>query len=253
MLIIITGSVDQINSEGVNRTTKSTLLPGNTCFRLVDINNTWFWLVEIILSLQGYHDVAITFLLVVGEHVGYKIMERLSVTHLKQFMTSNMEKTMSLLQVNIDQWEHSIAVYISVSADVSHHQKVQLRSSQTSPRSGSWNNICSALADHVVWSRASCLLWCCQTLRLLHRWSSSDACVPSCCYCSAQRTGNIGHRWSSQIFSSAILTNIFWFRVWDVCCPRVTVHYSSRSPIWKIVDRVSESIREVSTLHYSKR
>ena len=101
-----------------------------------------------------------------------------------------------------DQWEHSIAVYISVSADVSHHQKVQLRSSQTSPRSGSWNNICSALADHVVWSRASCLLWCCQTLRLLHRWSSSDACVPSCCYCSAQRTGNIGHRWSSQIFSS---------------------------------------------------
>ena len=29
---------------------------------------------------QGYHDVAITFLLVVGEHLGYRIMERLSVS-----------------------------------------------------------------------------------------------------------------------------------------------------------------------------
>ena len=48
---------------------------------------------------QGYHDVAITFLLVVGENVGYQIMERLSDTHLKQFMTSNMESTMGLLQL----------------------------------------------------------------------------------------------------------------------------------------------------------
>ena len=48
---------------------------------------------------QGYHDVAITFLLVVGEHVGYQIMERLSVTHLSKFMTSNMEKTMEMLQL----------------------------------------------------------------------------------------------------------------------------------------------------------
>jgi len=48
---------------------------------------------------QGYHDVAITFLLVVGETVGYQIMERLSDTHLRQFMTSNMESTMGLLQL----------------------------------------------------------------------------------------------------------------------------------------------------------
>ena len=48
---------------------------------------------------QGYHDVAITFLLVVGEHIGYQIMEKLSVSHLKQFMTPSMENTMGLLQL----------------------------------------------------------------------------------------------------------------------------------------------------------
>jgi len=48
---------------------------------------------------QGYHDVAITFLLVVGEHIGYQIMERLSVSHLSKFMAPSMEQTMSLLQL----------------------------------------------------------------------------------------------------------------------------------------------------------
>jgi len=48
---------------------------------------------------QGYHDVAITFLLVVGEHIGYQIMEKLSVSHLSKFMAPNMEQTMSLLQL----------------------------------------------------------------------------------------------------------------------------------------------------------
>lgn len=46
---------------------------------------------------QGYHDVAITFLLVVGEVKGYHIMQRLSVTHLKDFMAPTMEKTTHLL------------------------------------------------------------------------------------------------------------------------------------------------------------
>ena len=48
---------------------------------------------------QGYHDVAITFLLVVGEHLGYQIMERLSTSHLRKFMTPSMEQTMELLQL----------------------------------------------------------------------------------------------------------------------------------------------------------
>eukprot|EP00088_Acartia_fossae_P012925 TRINITY_DN16690_c0_g1_i1.p1 TRINITY_DN16690_c0_g1~~TRINITY_DN16690_c0_g1_i1.p1 ORF type:complete len:438 (+),score=101.54 TRINITY_DN16690_c0_g1_i1:49-1362(+) len=47
---------------------------------------------------QGYHDVAITFLLVVGEHLGYHIVERLSVSHLKEFMAPTMEPTSKLLQ-----------------------------------------------------------------------------------------------------------------------------------------------------------
>jgi len=48
---------------------------------------------------QGYHDVAITFLLVVGERLGYQIMSRLSCSHLSQFMQPSMEQTMSLLQL----------------------------------------------------------------------------------------------------------------------------------------------------------
>jgi len=42
---------------------------------------------------QGYHDVAITFLLVVGEEMGYQIVEKLSASHLKEFMAPNMERT----------------------------------------------------------------------------------------------------------------------------------------------------------------
>jgi len=46
---------------------------------------------------QGYHDVAITFLLVVGEVLGYHIMQRLSISHLKEFMAPTMDKTTYLL------------------------------------------------------------------------------------------------------------------------------------------------------------
>lgn len=42
---------------------------------------------------QGYHDVAITFLLVVGEDLGFRIMERLSTDHLRECMEATMEKT----------------------------------------------------------------------------------------------------------------------------------------------------------------
>ena len=46
---------------------------------------------------KGYHDVAITFLLVVGEVLGYHIMQRLSISHLKEFMAPTMDKTTYLL------------------------------------------------------------------------------------------------------------------------------------------------------------
>lgn len=48
---------------------------------------------------QGYHDVAITFLLVVGEELAFRIMESLSVSHLRQFMAPTMEETMALLEL----------------------------------------------------------------------------------------------------------------------------------------------------------
>lgn len=42
---------------------------------------------------QGYHDVAITFLLVVGEDVAYHVMEILSTNHLVECMQETMEPT----------------------------------------------------------------------------------------------------------------------------------------------------------------
>ena len=47
---------------------------------------------------QGYHDVAITFLLVVGEDMGYHILQRLTLTHLKEFMAPTMERTTYLVK-----------------------------------------------------------------------------------------------------------------------------------------------------------
>lgn len=43
--------------------------------------------------LQGYHDVAITFLLVVGEEVAFHVMEILSTNHLVECMQETMEPT----------------------------------------------------------------------------------------------------------------------------------------------------------------
>ena len=45
----------------------------------------------------SYHDVAITFLLVVGEQLGFHIVEKLSAKQLKDFMAPTMEKTTYLL------------------------------------------------------------------------------------------------------------------------------------------------------------
>ncbi|KAJ8958558.1 hypothetical protein NQ314_006397 [Rhamnusium bicolor] len=41
----------------------------------------------------GYHDVAVTFLLVVGEVIAFRIMEKLSTKHLRECMEPTMEKT----------------------------------------------------------------------------------------------------------------------------------------------------------------
>lgn len=46
---------------------------------------------------QGYHDVAVTFLLVVGENVAFQIMERLSTDNLRECMEPTMDKTSYLL------------------------------------------------------------------------------------------------------------------------------------------------------------
>lgn len=46
---------------------------------------------------QGYHDIVVTFLLVVGEDVTVALMQQLSMKHLRDFMYENMERTSSML------------------------------------------------------------------------------------------------------------------------------------------------------------
>lgn len=46
---------------------------------------------------QGYHDVAVTFLLVAGEEVAYAIMDKLSTTHFSECMQETMEATQKRL------------------------------------------------------------------------------------------------------------------------------------------------------------
>jgi len=46
---------------------------------------------------QGYHDICVTFLLVVGEDMTFAVMEKLSQNHLRDFMDKTMDKTNSML------------------------------------------------------------------------------------------------------------------------------------------------------------
>ncbi|XP_054707323.1 TBC1 domain family member 20-like [Uloborus diversus] len=46
---------------------------------------------------QGYHDICVTFLLVLGEETAYYVIEKLSRTHLRVFMEKTMEPTIELL------------------------------------------------------------------------------------------------------------------------------------------------------------
>ncbi|EDV98890.1 TBC1 domain family member 20 [Drosophila grimshawi] len=58
---------------------------------------------------QGYHDVAVTFLLVAGEEVAFAIMEELSTTHFSECMQETMEATQRRLMFiwPIVHFEHS--------------------------------------------------------------------------------------------------------------------------------------------------
>lgn len=46
---------------------------------------------------QGYHDIAVTFLRVVGEDLAFCLLEKLSVNHIRDFMDKNMTRTNRML------------------------------------------------------------------------------------------------------------------------------------------------------------
>lgn len=46
---------------------------------------------------QGYHDICVTFLLVVGEDLAFALVDKLSLNHLRDFMDSNMDRTKHML------------------------------------------------------------------------------------------------------------------------------------------------------------
>ncbi|XP_013787519.1 TBC1 domain family member 20-like [Limulus polyphemus] len=47
---------------------------------------------------QGYHDICVTFLLVLGEEIAFNVIEKLSTTHLRVFMDKTMERTNEVLE-----------------------------------------------------------------------------------------------------------------------------------------------------------
>ncbi|XP_053391429.1 TBC1 domain family member 20-like [Mercenaria mercenaria] len=46
---------------------------------------------------QGYHDICVTFLLVVGEDVAFALVDKLSMNHLRDFMDADMDRTKHIL------------------------------------------------------------------------------------------------------------------------------------------------------------
>lgn len=48
---------------------------------------------------QGYHDICITFLLILGEEMAFHVVNKISTTHLKDFMQRSMERTSVLLEI----------------------------------------------------------------------------------------------------------------------------------------------------------
>ena len=57
---------------------------------------------------QGYHDICVTFLLVLGEEMAFYVVNKISITHLSLFMEKTMDSTCDLLTIveNLIKLEH---------------------------------------------------------------------------------------------------------------------------------------------------
>lgn len=67
---------------------------------------------------QGYHDICVTFLLILGEEMAFHVVDRLSRTHLHVFMEKTMESTSNLLELVpliIDKESPSLAMFLRAS------------------------------------------------------------------------------------------------------------------------------------------
>ena len=123
---------------------------------------------------KGYHDVAITFLLVVGEVLGYHIMQRLSISHLREFMAPTMDKTTYLLHymyplVNIlaelETQQSFCQIYLS--RELPSDSEAQSRGARLPGAVRGWDDIRVAVDDHLVRPRAARLRRRRPSLRLL--------------------------------------------------------------------------------------
>jgi len=48
---------------------------------------------------QGYHDICLTFLMILGEEAAFQVVNAISLSHLKEFMEKTMEKTSAILEI----------------------------------------------------------------------------------------------------------------------------------------------------------
>lgn len=60
---------------------------------------SYFKFPSLMLSFKGFHDIAITLLLVLGEEQSLNILSRLAQTHFQLFMGKDMEQTTEILNL----------------------------------------------------------------------------------------------------------------------------------------------------------
>ncbi|KAJ8303463.1 hypothetical protein KUTeg_019859 [Tegillarca granosa] len=85
-----------VNVNDIPKKPDAEVLKGHRDYNQVvlDVNRT---LKRFPPAESGYHDICVTFLLVVGEDLAFALVDTLSLNHLRDFMDSNMDRTKHML------------------------------------------------------------------------------------------------------------------------------------------------------------
>jgi len=92
---------DPFNHQSTDPERRSTLLSGHPSISFMRTASTWYSFRCTICFhlLQGFHDVAITLLLVLGDEKSYTLLCQLAESHFHLFMGPDMQPTMEILNL----------------------------------------------------------------------------------------------------------------------------------------------------------